>query len=385
MLYLVAALLLAAFFPHSTYADQIAISDLPLFSRAGSRVQRCIQIEQSSYIRTYGCTLTNPAPCLCSEASSSYRVASAISDCVDVGVLWTDGRSDYTTATQIFASYCLTNAGISARDETLLQDFPVFTQGPSEVAGCATSISSEYMRSYGCDFYNPAACLCGISQSSFVVQSEMLSCASRRLYNSLSKVSTIAELWSSYCVANLATSATRQLGAVITQSDSAPTGAASSAVPSATASRPTSKTPSAFLDNHANSFAQDTATGTRSASSSSSTVASPPADSSSSGSSSSDSNSPGSSSSGSNSSGSNSSGSGGSGLSVGAQVGLAVGCAVGAAVLTVVATWWKPHQLGRFLTCGTWPSSMANDQKAREQMTQLLTGHWRQAPQDGNV
>ena len=378
MLYLV-TLLLPLFFPHSTCADQIAITDLPLFSRATDYVQLCIQSQQSTYIRTYGCTVTNPAACLCSDSSSSYRVASAISDCVDADLMWTDGRSQYTTATEILASYCLTNAGISARDETLLQDFPIYSQGPWQIAYCATSISSAHSRALGCDFYTRAACLCGTSQSSFAIQSSMLSCASQELYYSQSLASTITELWSSYCVANIATSATRQHEAVITQSGSAPTGASLSAAPSATASTPTRKTSSAFLDIHANSSAPDTATGTRSESSSSSTVTSPTASSSSSGSSGS-----GSSGSGSSGSGSSDSGSSGSSLSLGAQVGLAIGCALGAAVLTIVATWWKPRQLGRFLTCGRWPAKRMDNHEARAQMTQVFTRPWRPAQHDRN-
>ena len=368
MLYLF-AVLLAPFFLHSICADQIAITDLSLYSRATYDVQLCIQSQQSSYIKTYGCTVTNPAACLCSDASSSYRLASAISNCVDV-VLGSSDRSQFTTATQILASYCLTNAGISARDETLLQDFPIYSQGPREVADCATTVSSANSRALGCDFYTPAACLCANTQSSFKIQSSMLSCASGRLYDSQTLVSTITELWSSYCAANIATSATRKLGAVITQSGSAPTRTVSSAAPSATASTPTSKTPSSFPVIHANSSAPDTATGTQSESSSSATTSSGS-------SSSSDSSSSGSSSSGSSSSGSSSSG---SSLSVGAQVGLAVGCAVGAALLTMAATWWRPRQLGRFLTCGRWPARRVDNHLARAQMTHVFTRPWRPAP-----
>ncbi|MCJ1393137.1 hypothetical protein MMC18_006009 [Xylographa bjoerkii] len=236
------ALLVTLFFPISTSADQIAITDLPLFTRADFDVKYCVSAEQLDWISTFGCAVTNPAACLCSDSSTSYRVASAISDCVDGEIGWSDGRSDLITATGIFASYCLTNAGISAHDETLLEDFSIYTEGPAQIANCARSVSSAYSTSLGCDFYTPAACLCG--QSSFVIQSAMLSCASEDvIYSPQFVASTITELWSSYCSVNLAHPATRQDEPIITDIGSGPTGGApSSAAPSATASTPMSKT-----------------------------------------------------------------------------------------------------------------------------------------------
>ncbi|MCJ1401665.1 hypothetical protein MMC11_004882 [Xylographa trunciseda] len=344
---LLGALLIAVSFPLSTYADQIAITNLPLYSRATDDVQLCVYTQQSDYIGSYGCTVTNPAGCLCSDASSSYRVASAISNCINEVIDWSMGRSEFITATQIFASYCLTNAGVSARDETLLQDIPLYTRGGFDIANCALSLSSAYSTSLGCDFNTPAVCLCG--ESSSVIQSAMLSCASQEiLYSPQFVASTITELWSSYCSVNIATTATRTIEAIVTQPGSAATGAASSAVPSATASTP-----------------MNTATGTQSGSSASTTPGNPGTGSS------------GSSSSGSSSSESSSSG---SGLSVGAEVGLAVGCAFGAALLTMMATWWKPRQLGRFFTCGAWPAKQVDDHTARAQMTHIFTGPRRPAP-----
>ncbi|MCJ1377855.1 hypothetical protein MMC17_000951 [Xylographa soralifera] len=327
-----------------TFADQIAITDLPLYNEANLDVRDCVYTEQSDFISSYGCTVTNPAACLCSNSSSSYRVASAVSNCIDGVVDWSDGRSDFNTATAIFASYCLTNAGISARDETLLQDFALYSRAPADLGGCAASVSSSYSTALGCDFYTPAACLCGSSQSSVMIQSAMLSCASEELNSPQLVASTITELWSSYCSANLATSATRSIEAVATEPGSASTAAASSAAssaaPSATASTPI-----------------NTATGTQSGSSTSPTAKAPTSGSSSSSSSSS-----------------------GSGLSVGAEVGLAVGCAFGAALLTMMATWWKPAQVGRFVTCGAWPRRAVDTHTARAQMTHIFTGPWRPGP-----
>ncbi|MCJ1283126.1 hypothetical protein MMC26_002453 [Xylographa opegraphella] len=346
-MFLLRVLFVALFYCLSVHADQIAITDLPLYSEATLDVRLCVSTQHSDYISSYGCTVTNPAGCLCSDASSSYRVASAISDCIGGVVDWSSGRSEFITATQIFASYCLTNAGISARDQTLLQDFPLYSRAQWELAFCATSLSSSFSTAFGCDFYTPAACLCGTSQSSIMIQSAMFSCASEAVISSQFSASTITELWSSYCAANLATSATRSIDAAVTESGSAPTGAAaSSAAPSATATTP-----------------MNTATGAQSGSSTSPT-ANPPT-------------------SGSGSSSSSSSGSGsgsGSGLSVGAEIGLAIGCAFGAALLTMMATWWKPAQVGRFVTCGTWPRKTVDTHTARAQMTQIFTGHLRPGP-----
>ena len=362
---LLSALLVAASFPISSSADQIAITNLPLYSRANLDVQLCVYTQQSDYITSYGCTVTDPAGCLCTDSSSSYRVASAISSCIDVVVNSESGRSEYTTATGIFASYCLTNAGVSARDETLLQDIPLYTRGDFGIANCALSLTSAFSTSLGCDFNTPAPCLCGSSSS--VIQSEMLSCASQEIYDSAQFIaSTITELWSSYCSVNLATSATRVIEAISTQPGSAPTGAAaSSAAPSATPSTPMSKRHSVYHERHADYNVPDTASGTQNGSPTS-PIASNPATSSS-----------GSSSSGSGSSGSSSNG---SNLSVGAEVGLAVGCAFGAAILTMIATWWRPKQLGRLLTCGAWPAKQADTSTARAQMTHVFTGHGRPAP-----
>ncbi|MCJ1314932.1 hypothetical protein MMC15_000246 [Xylographa vitiligo] len=300
-------LLVALFSPLSTYADQIAITDLPLYNEATIDVRDCVYTEQSDFISTYGCTVTDPAECLCSNATSSYHVASAISSCIEELVDWDMGRSEIITATEIFASYCLTNAGISARDQTLLQDFALYSRAPANLGFCAKSISSSYSTALGCDFYTPAECLCGDSQTSTMIQSAMLSCASDELNTPQLVASTITELWSSYCSANLATTATRSIEAVTTEPGSAATAAASSAAPSAAPSTP-----------------MNTATGTQSGSSTFPT-AKPPT----------------------SGSASSSSSSSGSGLSLGAEIGLAVGCAFGAALLTTIATWWKPAQARR--------------------------------------
>ena len=64
-------------------------------------------------------------------------------------------------------------------------------------------------------------------------------------------------------------------------------------------------------------------------------------------------------------------------MTVGAQIGLAIGCAFGAAVVTIVATWYRPRQIGRFITCGKWPRKTETTSQARADMRYLL---WPFAP-----
>ena len=226
-------ILLGAF----TKADQISITALPLYSQADLQVQLCVTSGYKSYITSYGCALDDPATCLCTDASKSYRAASAISTCIyDVA----SPISTASTATEIWASYCLTNAGIHARDQTLLQDFALFTQATWNIRDCATSVTSSYSKADGCDFLTPASCLCATSASSSAIQSAMLSCASEENVSDI-QVSTIAELWSSYCQNNTATSATRFFSAVAAVTTSADPGVVSSAAPSSGGSPFTSK------------------------------------------------------------------------------------------------------------------------------------------------
>ena len=216
--------------------DQIPITDIPLYSQVELGIQDCVVTATSVYISSYGCPLDTPAQCLCTDASKSYKVASYLRSC---GTVVAETLSDVTTATQILASYCLTNAGVSAHDQTLLQDFSIYNQASFGIQFCATSITSQYSKSYGCDFVTPAACLCSSSQSS-AIQDALLSCASQGDV-SASQRSTLSLLFGSYCDANLATSATRNIGAPITASGSSPTGTLSSAAPSATVSMPASE------------------------------------------------------------------------------------------------------------------------------------------------
>jgi hypothetical protein len=59
-------------------------------------------------------------------------------------------------------------------------------------------------------------------------------------------------------------------------------------------------------------------------------------------------------------------------LSVGAQIGLALGTAFGTAILSVIATWWKPNQIGRFISCGRWPRKGVSPENARTEMEKLI-------------
>ena len=224
---------------HSSIAqvDQVPITDIQLYSQVAEDIQLCVSSELSTYSTSFGCSASGLAKCICLDSSKSYKVASGIRTC---GEEVAETTSDVTTGTLILASYCLTNAGVSARDQTLLEDFPIFNQATFGIRYCAPSITSVYSKSYGCDFVTPAGCLCSNSQSSSAIQDAMLSCASQENV-SVTQRSTASILWSSYCNINLATSATRQINAVTTASGSSPTGLLSSAAPSATVSAPASK------------------------------------------------------------------------------------------------------------------------------------------------
>jgi len=59
-------------------------------------------------------------------------------------------------------------------------------------------------------------------------------------------------------------------------------------------------------------------------------------------------------------------------MSKAATVGLAVGCSFGAALLGIIAAWWKPYQIGRFISRGKWPKE--NDQaEARREIRRFLS------------
>ncbi|MCJ1300873.1 WD repeat-containing protein 26 [Hypocenomyce scalaris] len=320
-------LLVTSPYPPLSNADAIPITALSLYSEAGLDVQLCVYSQFTDYQTTYDCTdPNNQASCMCTDSSSSYRVASAISSCALVVI---DTPSQSSTATQIWADFCLTDGGVSAVDETLLQDFKLYNEMTFPIQFCATSITSAYSTSLGCEFVAPASCLCGNSQSSQAMAAAMSSCASAGVYPQVSLASSITELLDQYCSANLQTSTFRELGVSVTLTMAAGARATSSAAPGAAGT--------AGLGSPA------TATSVPTSPSSTGTG-----------------------------SGSHSSSSSSSDLSTGANISIAVGSALGAAILTILATWYRPQQIGRFITCGRWPAKTQSRDDARNQVGRVL-------------
>ena len=64
-------------------------------------------------------------------------------------------------------------------------------------------------------------------------------------------------------------------------------------------------------------------------------------------------------------------------LGAGATIGLTIGCTFGAALLTILATWYRPKQIGKVITLGRWPKPTVSQEEAREDMARLLPGRTR--------
>jgi hypothetical protein len=183
--------------------DPFPITGLPLWSEADGRVQFCVTTQTANYVTSLGCTELSPASCFCVNATASYSIASAISSCVlDIG----ESASQVTTATHIFADYCLTNANVSAQDETLIQDIPLYKMFRG--AGCATDMTSSFSIAHGCDFVTPAPCLCDNATSSYSLAQSMVSCMTDEGIAS-SLWTSVTLLFSSYCSINLRSPANR--------------------------------------------------------------------------------------------------------------------------------------------------------------------------------
>jgi hypothetical protein len=183
--------------------DPFPITSLPLWLEATGPVQFCVTTQTSNYATSLGCTELSPASCFCVNATASYSIARAISSCVlDVG----EPASQITTATHIFADYCLTNANVSAQDETLIQDIPLYKMFRG--AGCATDMTSSFSTAHGCDFVTPAPCLCGNATSSYSLAQSMVSCMTDAGIAS-SLWTSVTLLFSSYCSINLHNPANR--------------------------------------------------------------------------------------------------------------------------------------------------------------------------------
>ena len=200
---------LLLFFSHGVFADELPLSEFPLFTQATAWVGKCVASYSSTLSISFGCPSFTPAACLCTDAKKSLQVASSIRRCVRNGGL---DITETTTATQLWAD-CLTNAGVSARDETLLEDIPLFTQVTAWVRTCAASQTDLYVTSLGCNDYTKAPCMCGDSTNSFMVQSAIQSCLKGGLLaDSVKEMASGSLLWSSFCAINLEQAATRSIG-----------------------------------------------------------------------------------------------------------------------------------------------------------------------------
>jgi hypothetical protein len=126
-----------------------------------------------TYSISFGCPPVNPAACLCTIAISSLEIATEISICLQ-GLV---SHTDKSTATALWASYCRTNAGVSARDETVVQDIPLYTEALGWVGSCVTGNTASYITSYGCTEATRAPCLCSDPASSQAVGSAISTCS----------------------------------------------------------------------------------------------------------------------------------------------------------------------------------------------------------------
>lgn len=198
---------LLAFIP--AVLGEIPLTQFAEYTQLPFQGRFCISSVPATYRVSFGCDLNTPAACLCTDPASSLQIATALRNCIG------DQPTYYATissVTQLWSSYCLTNAGVSAQDETILQDIPLFTQATNMVRYCASSATSSFITKFGCDAYTKAPCLCGTSASSMMVNNAVGSCVGT--YDP-DDMQTASMLWSSYCDVNLRQPVARTVGAPI--------------------------------------------------------------------------------------------------------------------------------------------------------------------------
>ena len=202
-------------------ADELPLSDFPLFHQASQWYGVCASSYSSIFSTSFGCDPVSPAACLCTDAAKSLKIASNIRSCAYV--LAADASTEPRTATSLWASYCLTNAGVSARDETLLEDMPFFTQVGSWVREIAAEQTSSYIITYGCSEYTKVPCLCGNSASSFAIQEAIKTGISQGFQSDSDALMTSGSaLFSSFCAINLKQPAVRSIGKPVSVSGAPP-------------------------------------------------------------------------------------------------------------------------------------------------------------------
>ena len=192
--------------------EDIPLSLFPLYKQATFDVGFCASSASSTLSISFGCPNSNPAACLCTNAASSLQVATLIRSCVAEE----ETNKQTTTATELWASYCLTNAGVSARDETLVDDLPLFTQVSEQVAYCVTQNTETFITSYGCNGVERAPCLCDDPASSQAVVDAISTCIVDGVATSQSLSGSA--LFSSFCEVNLQRAPTRTVGQPISVS-----------------------------------------------------------------------------------------------------------------------------------------------------------------------
>jgi len=201
-------LLLTLLLVVAVLGNEIALTQFPVYTQMTFTAAYCASSASSTYRISYGCDYASPAACLCTNALSSSKIVYAIGSCIG-----NTDRSIVASATSLWASYCLTNAGVSAQDETLLQDIPIYTQVTNMVRFCATQATASFITSFGCNDYTKAPCLCGNSASSLMVRNSIQSCVGT--YYGEDQEASATMLWSSFCGLNLQQPAVRSVGAPI--------------------------------------------------------------------------------------------------------------------------------------------------------------------------
>ena len=89
-----------------------------------------------------------------------------------------------------------------AQAEFPLTLLPIYTQATGYVGSCASSASSTFITSFGCDsFSNPGPCLCTNELSSSKIAYEISSCA-HYIDLAHSDVYSATQLWRDYCRTN---------------------------------------------------------------------------------------------------------------------------------------------------------------------------------------
>ncbi|KAJ9657017.1 hypothetical protein H2198_004617 [Neophaeococcomyces mojaviensis] len=253
---------LVLFVVSGVLGDEFPLTRFPLYTQLTQAAAYCASSVSRTYRVSYGCDSVTPAGCLCTNAVSSSKVAYAIQSCI--GDYY--DRSILTSATQLWASYCLTNAGVSAQDETILQDIPLYTQATFTVGYCVERQTALFITSFGCDDYTKAPCMCGNSASSMRVNDAIQSCVGTYVDGAQG---TASALWSSYCDLNLKQPAVRSVGAPVSVSATLTASGSGSTQTGSKTTRSADSTPLQTSQNSPSSPTDEQDTSTDSSSSSS--------------------------------------------------------------------------------------------------------------------